>query len=310
MKKLDQIQLNFDSDSLFLLNICLAIIMFGIALDIRKADFQNLRKNPRAALIGIIGQFVLLPLATFLFVYLFEPLPSIALGLILVGACPGGNISNFLSHYSKSNSALSVSLTGVSTLLSLLMTPLNFELYAYLYPPTRALLSEIYLDPASVIKTIFLIMGLPLLAGLLVQNRLPQLANRVAPPLKKLSILIFLAFVVIAFANNIELFIHYIDHVLLLVALHNGMALLLGFYLGRSTRLSIRDSRTLAIETGIQNSGLGLVLVFAFFSGLGGMALTTAWWGIWDIIAGLSIAAYWNRHPAPIVPASTEHSQA
>lgn len=310
MKKLDQIQLNFDSDSLFLLNICLAIIMFGIALDIRKADFQNLRKNPRAALIGIIGQFFLLPLATFLFIYLFEPLPSIALGLILVGACPGGNISNFLSHYSRSNSALSVSLTGVSTLLSLLMTPLNFELYAYLYPPTRTLLSEIYLDPVSVVKTIFLIMGLPLLAGLIVQNRLPHIANRVAPYLKKLSILIFISFIVVAFVNNIDLFTHYIHHVLLLVALHNGMALLLGYYLGRSSRLSLRDSRTLSIELGIQNSGLGLVLVFAFFPGLGGMALTTAWWGIWDIIAGLTLAAYWHQHPAPLIPSPSGHSRA
>lgn len=298
-KKLDQINIDFNSDSTLLLNICLAIIMFGIALEIRRQDFEQLKRHPRAALIGTAGQFLLLPAFTYLFIVLSQPQASIALGLILIGACPGGNISNFLSHYSKSNSALSVSLTGIATLLSLIMTPVNFELYAWLYPPTRELLQGIFIDPWSVIKTITIIMGIPLISGLLVQQRFPHFADRLGPQLRKLSIVIFIAFVLVALANNFSLFQDYIHEVLLIVLLHNGMALALGYYWGKITRLSRRDSRTLSIEIGIQNAGLGLVLVFTFFAGLGGMALVTAWWGIWDIAVGLALAAYWNRHPAP-----------
>lgn len=298
-KKLDQINIDFNSDSTLLLNICLAIIMFGIALEIRRKDFVQLKRHPRSAFIGAAGQFILLPAFTFLFIVLFQAQASIALGLILVSACPGGNISNFLSHYSRSNSALSVSLTGIATLLSLVMTPLNFEFYAWLYPPTRELLQGIFIDPWSVIKTITIIMGIPLISGLLVQQRFPHFADRLGPVLRKLSIVIFIAFVGVALANNFTLFQNYIHEVLLIVLLHNGMALALGYYWGKVTRLSRRDSRTLSIEIGIQNAGLGLVLVFTFFSGLGGMALVTAWWGIWDIAAGLALAAYWNRHPIP-----------
>ena len=297
-QELDQIHIDFSSDSTILLNICLAIIMFGIALEIRRQDFQRLKRHPRAALIGTVGQFILLPAFTFIFILFMQPQASIALGLILVGACPGGNISNFLSHFSGSNSALSVSLTGIATLLSLIMTPLNFEFYAWLYPPTRELLKGIFIDPWSVIETITIIMGIPLISGLLVQQRFPHFADRLGPILRKLSILIFIAFVGVALANNFTLFQNYIHEVLLVVFLHNALALALGYYWAQLTRLSRRDSRTLSLEMGIQNAGLGLVLVFTFFSGMGGMALVTAWWGIWHITAGLTLAFYWNRHPA------------
>ncbi len=298
MQNIDQLSLNFSEDSLFLLNICLAIIMYGIALDIKVADFKNVLKNPKGALVGLFSQFVALPLLTFLLIYLLNPSPSIALGMMLVAACPGGNISNFLSHLSGSNAALSVSLTAVATFLSLFFTPLNLELYARLYPPTAALLNEISISPLEVIKTILTIIAIPLILGILTQYKLPRFASKAAPVLKVLSILIFLAFVAVAFFNNFQLFLDYIQAVIILVFIHNLLAYLTGFSLGKIFQLPSRDCRTLAIETGIQNSGLGLVLIFAFFEGLGGMALVTAWWGIWHIISGLAVAFFWSRYKA------------
>jgi len=269
--------------------------MFGIALDIRLDDFKALLKKPKSALVGLLAQFIALPLLTFGLVYLFKPAPSIALGMMLVAACPGGNISNFLSHLSGSNAALSVSLTAIATVLSLVFTPLNLEFYANLYQPTAALLNAISISPTDVIQTIFTIIAIPLVVGILVQHKLPSFAQKAAPILKVLSIIIFLAFVAIAFLKNFDLFLTYIHAVILLVFVHNLVAISTGYSLGLLFKLNQRDCRTLAIETGIQNSGLGLVLIFAFFQGLGGMALVTAWWGIWHIVSGLSLAFFWSR---------------
>ena len=296
-ENLDQLRINFTADSLVLLNICLAIIMFGVALEVRVDDFKNLVKNPRPALLGVLSQFFLLPALTFLLVFLIKPEPSVALGMILVAACPGGNISNFMSHLSGGNTALSVSLTGIATILSLFFTPFNLEFWASRYAPTRALLESIALDPFQIFKTVALILIIPLAVGMFVQFRFSKLANKIAPPLKILSILIFMGFVVVAFTKNVDVFLEYIHIVMFLVFIHNAVALITGYTAGALGKLPIRDRRALAIETGIQNSGLGLLLIFSFFGGLGGMALTAAWWGIWHIISGLTLALFWGtRH--------------
>ena len=108
------------------------------------------------------------------------------------------------------------------------------------------------------------------------------------------SILIFAAIVILAFTANIDIFLNYIYLVVFLVFVHNAVALLSGYQLGKLFKLNEPDRRSLAIETGIQNSGLGLVLIFAFFDGLGGMAIVAAWWGIWHIVAGMSVSYFWN----------------
>lgn len=269
--------------------------MFGIALDIKMEDFRSILKHPKKAIVGLVSQFILLPVFTYLLILVIKPMPSIALGMMLISACPGGNISNFLSHLSGSNSALSVSLTSVATILSLIMTPLNLEIYAKLYPPTNELLRSIDLNPTEVVKTILTIIAIPLILGILVQFKLPKLASRTAPFLKVLSIIIFLGFVAVAFFNNYDIFTKYVKNVVFLVFLHNFMAYLIGYNFSRVNKLSQRDCRTLAIETGIQNSGLGLVVIFAFFDGLGGMALVTGWWSIWHILTGLGVAFFWSK---------------
>jgi BASS family bile acid:Na+ symporter len=295
MQELDSIRLNFSSDSLVLLNTCLAIIMFGIALEVRFEEFKHLWTNPKSALVGLASQFLVLPFLSYILILLIEPQPSVALGMILVAACPGGNISNFIANLSNANAALSVGLTSISTFLSLIMTPLNFQFYGSLYEPSSVLLHTIELDVLDLSKTVLLIIILPLTLGILVQNRYSFLAQKIAPYFKFGSILIFIAFVVIAFMKNIQLFLDYIHYVLGLVFIHNLLALLTGFGIASVFKLASRDKRTLAIETGIQNSGLALVLIFTFFEGLGGMAMVAAWWGIWHIISGLILAFVWSR---------------
>lgn len=295
MQSLNAAQLNFDNDGLLLLNIALAIIMFGVALGISLDDFKGLAKNPKAVILGIVSQFLLLPLFTFLLVLLFKPEPSIALGMILVAACPGGNISNFMTHLSKGNAALSVSLTAIASVLAVVMTPLNFQFYASHYSPTAELLKAINLNPADLLEILLIILGIPLILGMWLRNKKMNLAIKLSNLLKPVSIILFLIFVIIAFSKNIDVFKNYIHYVLALGIIHNVLALALGYFIARLFTLSIKDTRTLTIDTGIQNSGLGLVLVFSFFADLGGMAIMVAFWGVWHIVSGLSMAMYWSK---------------
>ena len=293
---LDNSQLNFNQSSLLVLNLSLAVIMFGVALDLKKDDFLYVLKNPRGFVMGLFAQFLLLPGLTFLWVVFLEPPTSVALGMFLVAACPGGNISNFMTHLAKGNTALSVSLTGFSTAFSVFLTPLNFGFWAGLYPSTQSKLQEISLSVGDVFQTVALILGIPLIIGMYVGNGFPVIAKSISRILKPLSMLIFIAFVVIAFIGNYRLFLQFIGLIFLWVLGHNLLALLAGYLSARLGGLSLPDTKTLTIETGIQNSGLGLVLIFTYFNGLGGMAIIAAWWGIWHIISGMGIAMLWNRY--------------
>lgn len=297
LDSLDAVKLNFAAGSQLALNICLAFIMFGVALRLRLTHFGGLFRFPRKFATGVISQFVLLPALTFLLIMIIQPMPSIALGMMLVAACPGGNVSNFISTLGRGNIALSVGLTAFATVAAIFLTPLNFSLYAHLYAPASDLMNTIELRPGRMISTVMLILGLPLVAGMIFNRKFPSLTSRIIRPINILSILIFAAFIVIAFANNFSIFTGFIHRVFGIVLLHNAIALSVGWMAARVMRLEEADRRSLAIETGIQNSGLALVLTFNFFDGLGGMAMIAAWWGIWHLLAGLMLAAFWYKRP-------------
>lgn len=296
--EIDAVILNFSPLSLQILNMVLAIVMFSIALELRPADFQRLAKAPKPVLTGLFSQFILLPLLTFLLVLVTRPQPSIALGLMLVAACPGGNISNFITHRAGGNAALSVSLTAFSTVAAILLTPANIAFWGNLYEPTRQILRQTSIDPLSVAITVGLMLVLPLCLGMAVNVRRPELAARLRRPLQYLSMAIFIAFVVLALAANWALFLQYAHVVAALVLLHNALALSGGFLAAHIAGLSDFDRRAITIETGIQNSGLGLILIFGFFEGLGGMAVVAAFWGMWHIISGIALAGLMSRRPA------------
>lgn len=292
---LDSIRLNFSQGDLLVLNLALALIMFGVALDLKWEDFRYLAKNPKGFFLGVFSQFILLPFLTWILVWILSPPPSVALGMILVASCPGGNVSNFLTAWSKGNIALSVSLTAFSTVAAIALTPLSFSFWASNYAPTAGLLREIELDILDMFVTVGLILGIPLVLGIVVRQRFGLWADKISKILKPLSILIFAAFIVVAFLGNFDLFLNYVGLIFLWVLAHNFFALSAGFITGKVSNLPLADVKTLTIETGIQNSGLGLVLIFTYFDGLGGMALLTAWWGIWHLVSGMIIASVWNK---------------
>ncbi len=299
---IDDITLNFDQSNLWALNLCLALIMFGISLDLKVEHFKRVIESPKSALVGLIAQFILLPFVTWLMVVMVQPQPSIALGMILMAACPGGGVANFLTHLSKGNTALSVSLTAIGTFLAIVMTPFNLALWGSLYEPTSVLLKEIHLDAFDLFRSILLLAGLPLSIGMLFAHYFPTAASKIVKAVKPLSIIIFVAFIVMAFSNNIDHFMTYIHTVVFIVFIHNIVALLTGYLTAKTFRLPLADQKSIAIETGIQNSGLGLFLIFSFFGGLGGMAFVSAWWGIWHIVSGLTIAAYWSANASETQP--------
>ncbi|WP_417415136.1 bile acid:sodium symporter family protein [Hoeflea sp.] len=298
MSDIDAIRLNFSPGSLMLLNAILAIVMFSIALDLKPGDFRALVRTPKALLTGMVSQFVVLPVLTFAMLLVTNPQPSIALGLILVAACPGGNISNFITHRAGGNSALSVSMTGIATVAAIIMTPFNVAFWGNLYEPTRAILRQTTLDPVSIAITVFFMLILPLILGILLNVRKPEFAARIRKTMQRISMAIFIAFIVLALAANWSFFLSYAGAVAGLVILHNALALSGGYLSASVMRLSDYDRRAITIETGIQNSGLGLVLIFAFFGGLGGMAVAAAFWGIWHAISGLALASLWSRREA------------
>jgi BASS family bile acid:Na+ symporter len=300
MGTVDQVQLNFDPATLSLLNALIGLIMFGVALDIRIDDFKRVVRDPRGPLIGLAAQFVLLPAMTFVLVGILEPLPSIGLGMMMVAACPGGNFSNFLAHHAKANAALSVSMTAISTGLAVVMTPLNLSFWGGLNERTASILQEVDLDWFSLFKTILIILGLPLAAGMSVAAKNPAVAARLRRPMKIFSLTAFGLFIAGALIGNWDHFIRNVGYVAFAVALHNALGLALGYWSGKALGCPRYDARAISIEVGIQNSALALVLIFGFFDGLGGMAIIAAWWGVWHLISGLTIATYWSRRPVPI----------
>ena len=295
MDTIDAVRLNFNPESLWALNAIIGLVMFGVALELKARDFKAVLRTPWPMLIGLAAQFVALPFATWVLVQLLRPAPSIALGMILVAACPGGNVSNFLTHHARGNTALSVSMTAVSTAVAIVMTPLNLALYGGLYAPAAAILKAVALDPLDMLFAVALLLGLPMAAGMWVGQRWPAFVARAHKPIKGASLLIFGLFVIGALVANWRYFLDYVGVVVFAVFLHNAVALLSGYVAAYAARLCERDRRAVSIEVGIQNSALGLILVFNFFGGLGGMAIVTAWWGVWHLISGLAVASWWSR---------------
>ena len=291
-----------------LLNIVLAFVMFGVALGIRPATFIDILKNPKSIILGIICQIILLPALTLLLIIALGDWisPMIALGMILVASCPGGNISNFITSLSRGNVELSVSLTAFNTVLCIFSTPINFAIWGRLYLRYAAkqdiILPELQIPFWEIFQSIIIILGIPLVLGILCSQYLPKVAKKLNKPLQSLSIVVFVVMVVAIFASNFDAFMKCIQYIFLIVLIHNLLALGIGFSAGTLFRLPYKDRRTITIETGIQNSGLGLILLLnpnifpetGVWANNGGMLVITAWWGVWHIISGLTLAYTWR----------------
>ncbi len=275
---------------MMLLNAVLAFILYGIALSIKRDDITALRTQWKSAITGVVAQFVLLPFVTFLLIMLLKPSAGIALGMVLVAACPGGNVSNLITFLAKGNVTLSISLTALSTILAVFFTPFNIAFYGALYAPSSEILREVSLSIMEVLQVILILMILPLALGGLTRHFFKSFAERATVVVQKISMLFLWLFIAFAFAGNASTFIQNIHLVFGIVLLHNALGFFTGFIAGRLMRLSVPDTKTITIETGIQNAGLGLILVFNFFDGNGLMALVAATWGVWHLISGWLLA--------------------
>ncbi len=296
---LDQVRLNFNPTGIAIINGAIGLMMLGVALELKIEDFKRILSSPKAPAIGLAAQFLLLPAFTFLLVYIIRPFPSMALGMMLVAACPGGNLSNIITYLAKGNSAVSISMTAVSTIFAIFMTPLNISFWGSMNSGTASILKQVSLNPIDVFITVFIILGIPMTIGMTIGHFMPDLANKIRRPFKIFSLIFFILIVCGALGANWQNFIKYVGIVVFAVFLHNALALNIGYWFGKIARLDERDCRAVSIEVGIQNSALGLVLVFSFFDGLGGMAILVAWWGIWHIIAGLVTAFIFTRRKLP-----------
>ena len=310
LEALNAVTINFGQGGMTIVNIILAFVMFGVALGIKPQTFKDVFKNPKSVIVGIILQWVGLPAVTFAIAMALSPVitPMIALGMILVALCPGGNISNFISSLSKGNTELSISMTAVTTAFAPLVTPFNFFFWGSMYSQIIAIKNHI---PTLVIpffpmlEQILLLLGVPIFLGLLFARYFPNATKKITKPAQVLSILLFIGMVIVSFSQNFQIFLDNIFYVFFIVMLHNACALATGYFGGKLARVPERDRRSFTVEIGIQNSGLGLILLFnpAIFppeiwhGHYGGMLFITAWWGIWHIVSGLTVAYLFRRKP-------------
>ena len=313
LEALNTLTINFGSGGMLIVNIILAFVMFGVALGIKLETFKDVFRNPRSVIVGCLLQWVGLPAVTFLVALALNNwiTPMVAIGMLLVASCPGGNISNFISSLSKGNVELSVSMTALSTAAAPIITPFNFWFWGTLYCKIVSISNEI---PTLVIpfmdmfEQIMLLLGLPIIAGLIFAHYHPNATKRITRPAQLISILLFFGMIIASFTQVVTSFEPKLSVYMsivcafVVVIIHNACALSTGYFGGTFAKLPDADRRSLTIEVGIQNSGLGLVLLFntAIFppevwSHNGGMVIITALWGVWHIIAGLSVARFFTR---------------
>lgn len=307
MDTIDAIPVNFSASSAFYLNFALALVIFGVALDIKVTDFKRIfqskegggRVIAKAPLIGLVGQFLLFPAVTFLLASSMTLPGTVALGLIILAACPGGNLSNYVTHLAKGNSALSISMTAISTAVAVIMTPFNISFWASMNPAIRDQISSrsFHLDPVSLGLQILLLLLLPLVIGMVTAVKAQRLTRVLKKFLGVFSIVVFFAIVIGAVASNWSTIVAYADQVWLVVLIQNVIGIGLGFGGATLFKLGSKDRRAVTIEVGMQNTTLGLLLMVTQFPpGMrGGMMMVGAMWGIWGNITGFLLAYYWRR---------------
>ncbi|MEQ1747064.1 MAG: bile acid:sodium symporter family protein [Saprospiraceae bacterium] len=298
MHQVDLLRINFNPDQLAVLNVAMAFLMFSVALDVRPADFRQVARFPKSIAVGMVAQYLLFPLLTLGIIALFRPPTSMALGMVLVSMCPSGNMTNFLVHFSGANTALSVTFNAIIILLATVVTPAGFLFWSQFVPESEALRTSFDLGLGDMALIILQLILAPLLIGMLLNNRFPAFTARIRPWVRRVALVLFFSILVLALLGNGDNLTKYLGSVFAIVLVHNALGLSTGYWIGRLARLPEGDSRTLAFETGVHNTALGLLLIFRFFNALGGMALVAAWWGIWDLVTGISLAAWWKRNPA------------
>ena len=283
-------EIHYDASQQWVLSLTLALMVLGLALDVRPRDFLNVAKTPKAPMIGLFAQFLLLPAFTCLLTLILDLPSGIELGMILVAACPGGALSNFITHLSGGNTALSISITAISSAVAVVLLPINFVFWASLNPVANQLLLDINVSAADILASLILVLALPLILGFLIQYYVPKVAQALHGVLKYLSLIALFVFIFIAIYRNQEHFVEHFSMLFFVVLAHNALALSIGYLFSTATKLNSADKKAVTLEVGMQNSSLAIAIVFTQFDGQYAMALISAFWGTWHIVSGLIFA--------------------
>jgi bile acid:Na+ symporter, BASS family len=281
-----------------ILSLVLATMVFSVALELKVVDFVRVTQSPRAVVCGLIPQFVLLPGATWLATLALDLPPNTEAAMILVAACPGGSLSNVITHLGRGNTALSVSISAVASVLALVLTPFNFTWMVSTNPATAGWLRELSIDPSGIWWSLLALLALPMALGLVIGHRFPALTERIRKPLGTFSLVALLAFIALGLVRERQLLTAQILPQLLIVVLHNAAGLALGFLCALAFRVREFDRRAIMIEGGMQNSGLALGIIAVQFNADLGMVIVASLWGIWHIVSGLTLAAWWRHKDA------------
>ena len=278
-----------------ILSLVLATMVFAVALELKPDDFRRVAQSPKAVIAGLIPQFILLPVGTWLATLALDLPPNIEVAMILVAACPGGSLSNVVTHFGRGNTALSVSVSAVASLIALMATPFNFSWMVANNPATASWLKVLAIDPSGIWVSLFLLLALPMAAGLALGHSQPAFTARIRKPLGHFSLLALLAFIVLGLIKERQLLTLGLLPTLALVVAHNASGLLFGWATSRAMGLSVADRRAVMIEGGMQNAGLALGIIAVQFNSDLGMVVIASLWGIWHIVSGMGLALFWRR---------------
>ncbi|AUZ86644.1 Bile acid:sodium symporter [Arthrobacter agilis] len=270
-----------------LINPLLGVIMFGMGLTLTPVDFALVAKRPIPVVIGVVAQYVIMPLLGWGVSMALGLPPALAAGVILVGCCPGGTASNVVSYLARGDVALSVAMTSVSTILAPVLTPLLTLWLAGRYMPV---------DAAAIGLSILQIVLIPVVAGLVVRYFLPRLVERLLPALPWISVGAITVVVIAVVSGSAGIIFSAGLLVFAAVILHNGLGYALGYGAARAFRLPTPARRTTAIEVGMQNSGLAAGLARTYLTPEA--ALPGAIFSVWHNVSGAAMAAYWRRRDA------------
>lgn len=294
--EIDNITLDLGAGSEAAMMLMLSLMMFAVALGLRREHFAFFKTNPKVYFAGVFAQTIGLPALTVLLCMAVKPQPSIALGMILIACCPGGNTSNLLALFGRADTALSVSLTATSSVAAAILTPISILFWSGLYPPTAALLTEIDLDAVGFLIQTLIILALPLFIGMALGHFAPRMAGKLQKPIAIIAGLGLALIIIGALIKFAPILLKIGPWVIGLVMVHNGLAFLLGFLSGIAAKANTRQRRALTFEVGIQNSGLGIVILLTQLGGLGGAAAIAGLWGTWHIIGGLILVGIFQMN--------------
>ena len=294
---IDQARFNFSPTLGLAVAVMVGFLVFAVALDLTWAQFQRVLRRPEAPLIGLVAQYLILPSVAFAVGRMTVETPSIALGLLLVTCCPAGALSNYLTGVARGSVATSVSMTAISTLFSIAVTPVLFAFWAPMNPDTKAVLQTIALDPKRVIVTLLIMLVVPVTAGMLVRAKRPETAHRIRLWSRRIAGGVFAVVVAILLLGNVKVLGTFASSALPPVLVTFAIAVAVGWGLARASGLVAADRRAVTLEVAFQNVALAIGLAVVFFPALAGVAITAILWGVVHLTLGSALAALWMRMP-------------